>query len=371
MSARGAASQAAFTLPTRRPSEAHPPFDTVRPSSDGRGLVILDQTLLPAEEKEVTLRTRAEIEEAIRLLRVRGAPLLGVTAAWALSVLARNRVARGMSDGPLQRAAIRDDANALAATRPTAVNLEWSLRRVIDQVDATLAAAPGLDAAGLADRVRAEAEAIHAEDRQMCLNLGEHALALLPTSPAPLTVLTHCNAGALATGGVGTALAPLYLAHAAGREVHVFVTETRPLLQGARLTAWELHRAGIEVTVLTDGMAGALLSTTPVDAVIVGADRIAANGDTANKVGTYGLAVLARRHELPFYVLAPTTTLDPATPDGRAIPIEQRDPDEVGRGMGKASVPDDVACWNPAFDVTPADLISAWVTDRGVLRSWT
>jgi methylthioribose-1-phosphate isomerase len=358
-------------LPAERLSDAHPPFDTVRPSADGRGLVILDQTRLPQKEVGVTLRTRAEMEEAIRLLRVRGAPLLGVMAAWCLAALARNRAARGMTDGPLQRAAIRDDARALAATRPTAINLEWSLRRVIAQVDATLAAAPGLDAAGLADRVRAEAEAIHAEDRQMCLRIGEHALRLLPAAPASLTILTHCNAGALATAGVGTALAPLYLAHAAGRTLQVFVDETRPLLQGARLTAWELHRAGIEVTVITDGMAGALLATIPVDAVIVGADRIAANGDTANKIGTYGLAVLARRHEVPFYVLAPTTTLDPATPDGDGIPIEQREPDEVSRGMGKPTVPEGVRSWNPAFDVTPAELVTAWVTDRGVRRSWT
>lgn len=358
-------------LPARRLSDAHPPFDTVRPSRDGRGLVILDQTRLPREEVEVTLRTRAEMEEAIRVLRVRGAPLLGVMAAWSLATLALNRAARGMTDGPLQRAAIRDDANALAATRPTAVNLEWSLRRVIAQVDATLAAAPGLDAAALADRVRAEAEAIHAEDRQMCLTIGERALRLLPAAPAPLTILTHCNAGALATGGVGTALAPLYLAHAAGRTLRVFVDETRPLLQGARLSAWELHRAGIDVTVITDGMAGALLSTTQIDAVLVGADRIAANGDTANKIGTYPLAVLARRHEVPFYVLAPTTTLDPATPDGAGIHIEQRDPDEVGWVLGSQSAPEGVPSWNPAFDVTPADLVTAWVTDQGVRRSWT
>jgi len=360
-----------FIVPVARPSDAHPPFDTVRPSPDGRGLVILDQTQLPGAEVEVTLRTRADMEEAIRLLRVRGAPLLGVMAAWSLAALARNRAARGMSDGPLQRAAIRDDANVLAATRPTAVNLAWSLRRVISQVDATLAAAPGLDAAGLADRVWAEAEAIHAEDRQMCLTIGEHALQLLPAAPAPLTVLTHCNAGALATGGVGTALAPLYLAHAAGRTLRVFVDETRPLLQGSRLTAWELGQAGIDVTVITDSMAGALLSTTPIDAVLVGADRIAANGDTANKIGTYLLAVLARRHRVPFYVLAPTTTLDPATPDGEGIPIEQRHPDEVRQGMGTATAPEGVRVWNPAFDVTPADLVTAWITDQGVVRSWT
>ena len=204
----------------------------------------------------------------------------------------------------------------------------------------------------------------------MCEAIGRHALELLPTSSDPTTVLTHCNAGALATGGIGTALSPLYLAHARGRALRVFADETRPLLQGARLTAWELARAGIDVTVLTDGMAGALLSSTRVDAILVGADRIAANGDVANKIGTYGLAVLAHRHRVPFYVLAPTTTLDPDCPTGADIPIEQRREVEVRSGMGRTTVPADADVWNPAFDVTPAELVTAWITDEGVRRSW-
>lgn len=352
-------------------SDTTPPFTTVRPTDDGRGIVILDQTRLPEAEVEVTLRTRAAMEEAIRLLRVRGAPLLGVMGAWSLAALAANRASRGMTDGDLQITALRDDAQALAATRPTAVNLGWALGRMVDHARTTHAAAPGLDATRLAEHLRAEAEAIHAEDRRMCLTIGRHALGLLPDAPAPLTVLTHCNAGALATGGVGTALSPLYLARASGRTLKVYADETRPLLQGARLTAWELSKAGVDVDVIADSMAGALMASTSIDAVVVGADRIAANGDTANKIGTYPLAVLARRHGVPFYVLAPTTTLDPDTADGAGIPIEQRPASEIREGMGRRTVPEEAGTWNPAFDVTPAELVTAWVTDQGVIRSWT
>jgi methylthioribose-1-phosphate isomerase len=213
----------------------------------------------------------------------------------------------------------------------------------------------------------AEADSIYAEDRAMCRALGEHGLSLLPNDP--LTVLTHCNAGALATAGMGTALAPLYLAHAAGRNVRVFAGETRPLLQGSRITAWELRRAGIEVTVLADNAAASLLSRRRIDAVLVGADRIAANGDVANKIGTYALAVLARRHGVPLYVLAPTSTIDPATPDGAGIPIEERGAAEINRGFGRLTAPADVPVYAPAFDVTPAELVSAIVTDRGVHRA--
>ncbi len=350
--------------------EPSPPFTTVRPTRDGRGVVILDQTRLPQAETEVTLRTRAEMEEAIRLLRVRGAPLLGVMGAWALAALATERAAHGMTDGALQIAALRDDAEALRATRPTAVNLGWALSRMIEHAAAALSTSPPFDAASLAEQLRAEAAEIHDEDREMCRSIGRHALSLFPTEPPSLTVLTHCNAGALATGGIGTALSPLYLAHAEGRSLKVFADETRPLLQGARLTAWELARAGVDVTVIADNMAGALMASTRVDAVVVGADRIAANGDTANKIGTYPLAVLARRHGVPFYVLAPTSTLDPDTPDGAGIPIEQRSEGEIREGMGRRTVPHDAATWNPAFDVTPADLVTAWVTDQGVIRSW-
>ena len=202
----------------------------------------------------------------------------------------------------------------------------------------------------------------------MCRRIGEHGLPLLMAEGGEVRILTHCNAGALATGGMGTALAPVYLAHAAGRRVHVYADETRPVLQGSRLTAWEMTRAGIPVTLIADTVAGHLMRQGKVDLVIVGADRIAANGDVANKIGTYALAVLARAHGIPFYVAAPTSTFDPATPTGEAIPIEERDPDEVRRGFGRLTAPADVPVYSPAFDVTPAELVTAIVTDRGVLR---
>ena len=203
----------------------------------------------------------------------------------------------------------------------------------------------------------------------MCDRIGAHGAALLPARhDDAVRVLTHCNAGALATCGIGTALAPVYVAHAAGRRVAVWADETRPLLQGSRLTAWELARAGVPVTVVTDGMAAPLLRAGRIDAVLVGADRIAANGDVANKIGTYGVALAARAAGVPFYVLAPSSTLDPACPDGAAIPIEERDPDEVRAPLGTPAAPDGVAVWNPAFDVTPAELVTAIVTDRGVFR---
>jgi methylthioribose-1-phosphate isomerase len=224
---------------------------------------------------------------------------------------------------------------------------------------------PGPNAA-LLDALRAEAAVILDEDRLMCRRIGEHALPLLPDGAR---VLTHCNAGALATGGIGTALAPVYLAAEAGRRVEVFADETRPLLQGSRLTAWELSRAGIPVTVLGDGMAASLMASGQVDLCIVGADRIAANGDVANKIGTYALAIAARHHGIPFYVAAPASTLDPATPTGQDIPIEQRGETEVTTVLGHPVAPAGVQVYNPAFDVTPAALVTAIVTDRGIARA--
>jgi methylthioribose-1-phosphate isomerase len=217
----------------------------------------------------------------------------------------------------------------------------------------------------LLQALRVEATAILEEDRAMCRRIGEHGLPLVADGAR---VLTHCNAGALATGGIGTALAPIYLAHEAGRRVEVYVDETRPLLQGSRLTAWELARAGIPVTVLADNMAASLMRAARVDLCIVGADRIAANGDVANKIGTYGVAISARHHDIPFYVAAPSSTFDPATPSGDAIPIEQRAPEEIACGFGRRTAPDDVRMHNPAFDVTPAALVSAIVSDVGVHR---
>ncbi len=231
------------------------------------------------------------------------------------------------------------------------------MRRIIDAAWST--------SSDLAAALIDEADRIHEEDRAMCRSIGEHGVALFAPGS---TVLTHCNAGALATGGIGTALAPVYVAHERGLMPRVFADETRPLLQGSRITAWELQQAGIEVTVLTDGMAGALMALDPPDLVLVGADRIAANGDVANKIGTYGLAVQAHHHSIPFYVLAPTSTVDLATPAGERIPIEYRNADEVRRGFGRPTAPDTIPVWSPAFDVTPAALISGIITEHGIHR---
>lgn len=309
------------------------------------------------------LRGLDDVFEAIRSLRVRGAPLIGVTAAMAVAALARqaeSRTGEGVGgvpegEGAATPAQVDGWCRHLETARPTAVNLGWALRRM-------RAVAEGVDG-GLADALHAEAQAIWDEDAAMCRQIGEHGLTLLRRGAR---VHTHCNAGVLATGGMGTALAPLYLAHERGMDVSVFADETRPLLQGSRLTAWELDRAGISVTVVPDSAAPALFATDPPDAVFVGADRIAANGDVANKVGTYGLAVLAARHGVPFYVLAPTSTVDLETPSGGEIPIEYRDPDEVRRGFGPLTAPAHVPVYAPAFDVTPAELVTAIITERGV-----
>jgi methylthioribose-1-phosphate isomerase len=331
---------------------AHP--EAVRWAADGRALELIDQTRLPEAEVRLRLSQIDEVCEAIRALRVRGAPAIGIAAALALALEAERVAADDDAAARLRHAADR-----LLATRPTAVNLAWAVERMLRVAGAT-------ERARLAARLRAEATSILEEDRAMCRRIGEHALTLFPQGA--VSVLTHCNAGALATGGIGTALAPVYLAQERGLEVHVFADETRPLLQGSRLTAWELERAGIDVTLVTDSVAALLLRERKIDLVIVGADRIAANGDVANKVGTYGLAVQARHHGVPFYVAAPWSTVDVATPDGAAIPIEERDPDEVRRGFGAWTAPRDARVYAPAFDVTPAELIAAIVTDRGVLR---
>jgi methylthioribose-1-phosphate isomerase len=346
--------------------ESELPFQTVRPTPEHDGLVILDQTLLPEQEEERTLHTLEEMAEAIRSLRVRGAPLLGVFGAWALAVLAERTRAEQAADAEELFAELRQAADTLAETRPTAVNLGWALERMVRVAQAVLSREG--DAAALCAALLAEARAIHHQDREMCRRMGEHALTLLGGDGAPLTLMTHCNAGALATGGMGSALSPVYLAHEGGRRVRVFADETRPLLQGSRLTAWELARSGIDVTVVTDGMGAPLLRRGEVDAVLVGADRIAANGDVANKIGTYGVAILAREHGVPFYVLAPTSTVDLECPHGDAIPIEERDPAEVRRGFGRTTAPAEAHVWNPAFDVTPAHLVRAIVTEEGVVE---
>lgn len=344
----------------------------VRWASSGDAIEILDQTTLPSVENRVRLASAAEVAEAIRNLRVRGAPLIGIAAAMGLALEAARSTGLPR-DAFLGRIA---DAHALLlGTRPTAVNLRWALDRLRALGDSLGDAPNGV----IACKLWGEAEAILDEDRVMCRRIGEHGLALLGgreavgiagsgRSPGPLRVLTHCNAGALATGGIGTALAPLYLAHEAGHPVTVYASETRPLLQGSRLTVWELQRAGIDVTLVTDSVPAVLMRDSAVHAVIVGADRIAANGDVANKIGTYALAVLARHHGVPFYVAAPASTVDLDTATGAAIPIEQRAADEVRRGFGTATAPADVDVFSPAFDVTPAELVAAIITDRGIMR---
>ena len=329
-------------------------------ADDRRSVRILDQTLLPESREERELSTVEDVEEAIQSLRVRGAPLIGITAAMGIGALARRLAADGEDIETCRRRLARD-ADRLAAARPTAVNLVWAIERVRSILEDGAASANLL-----ADRLCAEADAILEEDRRMCRAIGEHAATLLEDGDA---VITHCNAGSLATGGIGTALAPVYVATESGRRIRVYADETRPLLQGSRLTAWELSQAGIEVTVISDNMAGALFAQDPPDIVFVGSDRIAANGDVANKVGTYGLAVLARHHGVPFYVLAPTSTVDLRTPTGADIPIEHRSADEVRAGFGRITAPPEAAVWSPAFDVTPNELVTGIVTEAGIHRA--
>jgi methylthioribose-1-phosphate isomerase len=270
------------------------------------------------------------------------------------------QAARQMSEagGEDQLSLIRSACETLGATRPTAVNLHWALERMCRRAEQAAQAEEPLRPALIA-----EANAIWDEDREMCRRIGQLGAALIPTDA---TVCTVCNAGALATGGIGTALAPIYTLHEAGRTPHVIVPETRPLLQGSRLTAWELNYAGVSCTLISDGMVASRLRRGDVACVFVGADRIAANGDVANKIGTYGLALAAKAHGIPFYVAAPSSTVDLATPDGSRIPIEERDADEVTGWRGNRTAPEGIGVWNPAFDMTPAGLITAIITDKGV-----
>ncbi len=309
---------------------------------DGRSLLLLDQRLLPREEVWIECRTASEVTEAIRTMVVRGAPAIGVSAAFGLAMAAQ----RG------------DDLQAAAAelrqARPTAVNLAWAIDRMMR-----------VHSGGTGD-LALEAERILAEDIAANRRMGEYGAALLG---AESTVLTHCNAGALATGGYGTALGVIRAAIESGKRVAVFADETRPYLQGARLTAWELQRDGIDVTLITDSMSGHFFQQGKFDAVLVGADRIAANGDAANKIGTYTVAVLAHAHGVPFYVAAPVSTIDPNCPTGAEIPIEERSAQEVTEIGGTRVAPEGIQVRHPAFDVTPARLITAIITERGVLRA--
>ncbi|HVP68307.1 MAG TPA: S-methyl-5-thioribose-1-phosphate isomerase [Anaeromyxobacteraceae bacterium] len=327
------------------PASPLPPLRPVLYDEVRDAVRLLDQRLLPGEEAWLALGSAGEVADAIRALAVRGAPAIGVAAAYALAAEAR----RGAGE-----AALRDAADRLVRARPTAVNLEWAVRRMARRF--------GEGAAALL----AEAHAIRDEDEAGCRRIGSLGAPLLPPEAR---VLTHCNAGALATAGYGTALGVVRAAREAGRLEMVFADETRPFFQGARLTAWELARDDIPVTVITDGMAGWLMARGEISCVVVGADRIAANGDVANKIGTYSLAVLASHHAIPFYVAAPWSTVDTATPSGSAIPIEERSSDEVVRIDGRLVAPEGVPARYPAFDVTPAPLVTAIVTERGVLRA--
>ena len=334
-----------------------PSIESVRWSPVANAVRIIDQRLLPNDYVERDLATLDEVCEAIRTLAVRGAPAIGICGAMGLCVVLSRLESLGR-DAFLARAL--ETGAIIAATRPTAVNLSWALDRVLRRAASTRG-----DPTTLVHAMRDEASAILAEDRAMCRRIGEAGAPLIREGAR---VLTHCNAGALATGGIGTALAPVYIAASEGRSVCVLATETRPLLQGSRLTAWELTRAGIPVTVITDGAAAARLRAGDVDLCIVGADRVVTNGDVANKVGTYALAVLAHHHRIPFYVAMPSSTIDPSLASGADITIEERDPREVSTLGDRRIAPEQAAISNAAFDVTPAELVTAFITDQGMIH---
>ncbi|QDU94854.1 S-methyl-5-thioribose-1-phosphate isomerase [Lignipirellula cremea] len=327
--------------------------------ADGR-LALIDQTLLPVAFEEIELTTVEQVWEAIKKLRVRGAPAIGIAAAYGVCV--------GLQTAPAEEEAFfvrfREVVDYLAGSRPTAVNLFWALDRMT-------AAAEKQRGAPL-DAIRAallqEAQQIHEEDRAMCHAIGRYGADLLTDGQG---VLTHCNAGGLATAEYGTALSVFFTAQDLGKQLSIYVDETRPLLQGARLTAWELTRRGIDATLICDSMAAQVMREGKVQAVITGADRIAANGDSANKIGTYSIAVLAQAHGIPFYIAAPTTTFDLAIESGAEIPIEQRASEEITHGFGRQTAPDGVKVYNPAFDVTPAEYIRGIITERGVIQPVT
>ena len=329
-----------------------PPIESIRWSDDGRAIRILDQRGLPAREEYRELHSVEEVRDAIATLAVRGAPAIGIAGAMGM-VLALDEPPHD-----LQRLAAAYET--IRNARPTAVNLAWAVDRML-----AFANRSGLAGRELRNALCAEATRILEEDRAMCLRIGENGATLIPDGAR---ILTHCNTGALATGGIGTALAAIYVAVEQGKRVHVFADETRPLLQGSRLTAWELERAGIPVTVLVDSAAASLMRGGGIDLCIVGADRITANGDVANKVGTLPLAIAARYFNVPFYVAGPTSTVDAGTKTGRDVVIEQRGRAEVTTLGGNPTAPNRVAAFNPAFDVTPAELVTAIITDRRVER---
>jgi methylthioribose-1-phosphate isomerase len=328
---------------------------------EGDAVVMIDQRKLPAQEIYVRCLGAAQVAKAIRTMVIRGAPAIGVAAALGIALGMRKSTATGTQKFA---ADFYRTCELMAATRPTAVNLFWAIERMKRTFAA--AAEAGASVEQIQDRLDLEADAIHDQDVASCRAMGAWGAEVVP---ADARILTHCNAGALATAGYGTALGVIRGAVEAGRRVTVFADETRPFLQGARLTAWELVRDGIETTVITDNMAGSLMRQGGVNFVVVGADRIAANGDTANKIGTYGVAVLAREHGIPFYVAAPLSTIDLNTPDGSTIPIEERSAKEVTHLGGTQLAASGALVWNPAFDVTPHRFISGIITERGIFRA--
>ncbi len=322
------------------------------------GVRFIDQTKLPMEESYVTCKTHEQVADVIRTMVVRGAPAIGVAAAMGIALGVKN--SKASSVGELKRE-LDDICTLIGNTRPTAVNLFWAIRRMRDKFE-TLRVRP---LPQIKQALIDEAKRMHAEDIAANQAMGQFGAALMPANGG---VLTHCNAGALATCGYGTALGVIRAAVEKGKKIHVYADETRPFLQGSRLTAWELMKDGIPTTVISDNMAGALMKLDKIDAIVVGADRIAANGDVANKIGTYTVAVLAKEHGIPFYVAAPFSTIDLETPDGSRIPIEQRNAAEVTHIAGKPIAPEGVGVENPAFDVTPAKYVTAIVTERGIAR---
>lgn len=322
--------------------------------------VLIDQTQLPLKLVYKNITTIEEMFDSIKALEVRGAPAIGIAGAFGVYLGIRNISNQSKTTEFI--AILNKKADFLAGSRPTAVNLFWAIDRMRSKAKAL--ADEKLSVVELKDQLLMEAERILEEDKLMCRRIGENGVPLLRNKRS---ILTHCNAGGLATSELGTALAPIYIAAEQGRLVHVFSDETRPLLQGSRITAFELQKAGIPVTVICDNMAATVMARGLVDAVIVGADRIAANGDTANKIGTYGVAVLAKAHNIPFYVAAPSSTFDLSIRSGKQIPIEERGSEEITCGFGKQTAPDSVKVFNPAFDVTPMKYISAFITDRGVI----
>jgi methylthioribose-1-phosphate isomerase len=331
----------------------------------GVAVCIIDQSLLPQKVIYLRLKHEQEVAEAISTLKVRGAPAIGVTAAFGIA-LACYRLWQEQGEMLTLREMqghLDDVAGLLRHTRPTGINLFWAIERM--QARARIAIAEQLSFQSLAQLLRDEALSIAREDFDACMKMGVYGADLISDGDS---LLTHCNAGALATAGWGTALAPMYVAYSAGKKIHVFVDETRPVLQGARLTTWELQQFGVPLTLITDNMAGHFMQRGEINAVFVGADRIAANGDVANKIGTYSIAVLAHVHHIPFYVTAPCSSIDLKLPSGEQIPIEQRSPEEVTTVRGTTIAPPGVHVANPAFDVTPHAYVTAIVTEMGIAR---